>query len=401
MAHILDISRLVSRAHLSFDTGVDRVERAFVYDSLQRFDPSFFLARIGREYAVLESSAMQEFLNLEQRDDWQVPTGIDRFRFKLSGKQRRVRATIRRLSLFTARSKDLPKSLGSLGLDQFDYTNVGHTNLGAKFLHVIRSSGARKMSAFVHDLIPLDYPEYCRADRVDPFAENMKNVSAHFDQIYCNSDYTADRVRHWFAQFGLVPQVRVSRLGSEKIDASDYQPNPDIHAPSFAVLGTIEPRKNISFLLDVWESLARRTDLIAMPHLYILGKRGWEDRAVLTRIDKAIETGFVHEMNDLSDDQMLSALLSCKALLFPSFVEGYGLPAQEALALGVSVIASDIDVFKELFAQTATLLATDDPMVWSDEIAKRTNFEDIQRDSTAVFKNISWQEFFSVLYRKH
>jgi len=401
MAHILDISRLVSRAHFSFDTGVDRVERAFVLDSLERFNPSFFLARIGMQYAVLDAPAMQEFLKLEQQGDWQASTGFDRFRFKLSRKQRSVRSVVRRLSLFTVSLKNLTQSLGSVGFDDFDYTNVGHTNLGASFLEELRSSGAQKMSAFVHDLIPLDHPEYCRADRIAPFTRNVKNVAAHFDQIYCNSNYTAGRIRYWFAQFGPIPKVRVSRLGSEKLSASDYKSDSDIPTPSFAVLGTIEPRKNISFLLDVWECLSDRDDFGLMPHLLIIGKRGWEDDAVLARIDRAVETGFVSEMSDLSDDQVRSTLLSCKALLFPSLVEGYGLPAQEALGLGVPVIASDIDVFEELFSETARLLATDDPIVWCDEIIKRTKFEELENNSNLLFKNISWDDFFSVLYVKN
>jgi glycosyltransferase involved in cell wall biosynthesis len=58
--------------------------------------------------------------------------------------------------------------------------------------------------------------------------------------------------------------------------------------------------------------------------------------------------GFVFEHSVCSDEELASWLHHARALLFPSFTEGYGMPLVEALAMGVPVIASDLPAFREI-----------------------------------------------------
>ena len=395
MSHILDISRLVSRAHLPFDTGIDRVERAFVLDTLERFDKPYFLARVGKNIVFLNAKSMREFLEMEKTDNWPHARGADMFRFKIPLKQRRVRSGLRGLAKATCRLESLQKTIALMGVDLFEYTNVGHTNLSTVFLHTMRSAGAVRISCFVHDLIPLDFPQYCRLDRLAPFKKNMQNVSDYSDRIYCNSLYTAER---FMAHFPDASLPTIAHLANPTNDPKSVTPTRISEKPTFAMLGTIEPRKNLSFLLDVWECLQGLLDKNKMPTLLIIGKRGWEDTLVFER---AVQAPHVVECNSLTDKQVLDHLAGCAALLFPSHAEGYGLPAQEAVALGLTVIASDIPVFNELFADNATLLPTDDPQLWAAEIISNINGQTkplVSQDLSA--KIGTWDEFFTQLYSK-
>ena len=394
MSHILDISRFISRAHLPFDTGIDRVERAFILDTLQRFENAHFIARIGNWFAILDVSGMQHFLHLEGNQNWPRSNGMDTFRLKLVKPQRRMRSALRNIAIAYTKIEHLQTEISGLGLGVFDYTNVGHSNLSVLFLETMRSAGVKKISAFVHDVIPLDFPQYCRSDRLKPFAQNMQNIMTHCDQIYCNSKYTADRIS---AHFDQTPVIRIVHLANHTPTPSIKDTPQNFDRPTFAMLGTIEPRKNIIFILDVWEKLSVKMPPEVVPNLIIIGKRGWEEADTLYRLDRA---KYVAELNDLTDLEVQSHLKACTALLFPSHVEGYGLPAQEAMALGVPVIASDIPVFQELFSERATLLPIADAIIWTEFIENMLlNPKKTLANADYCTKTNTWEDFFADLYK--
>ena len=389
----MDISRFVSRAHLPFDTGIDRVERAFILDTLKRFENAHFIARAGKDFMILDADGMQNFLDLELHQNWPYSHGRDIFRLKLPRAQRRIRSAMRKFAQAQCRIENLPTALNKLSFYEFDYTNVGHSNLSAKFLEAMRHAGALKISVFVHDIIPLDYPQYCRADRVKSFAQKMENVMGYCNQVYCNSQYTADRISAYFEK---TPKMQIVHLASHQTAQREKIALRKFSRPTFAMLGTIEPRKNLRLILDAWEILAERLPTEKVPNLIIVGRRGWEETDTLDRLDRAKN---VQELNDLSDEDVQNYLASCAGLLFPSHVEGYGLPAQEAIALGVPVIASDIPVFRELFTNDATLLPIHQPQDWADFIENALLRPEILNQAKNLrTKTKTWDDFFSEIY---
>lgn len=404
MSHILDITRLVSRAHLKFDTGIDRVERAFVLDSLERFDPSLFLARVGRNFVILDVDGMRSFLMHESKNVWKQPTGLDRVRYKLPLLKRSVRTTLRSLGQRYSGLHALCDGLKKMNLRAFDYTNVGHTNLDALFLASLRKAGCVQMSAFVHDVIPLDFPELCRPDTVPRFQRNIESIGKYCDRIYCNSHYTSERLMHHLDDSDRGREIRVSYLGGLEPPKQHAHTARVNSRPSFVFLGTIEPRKNLGFLLDVWAELTKRIDATKMPNLLIIGKRGWEDSATFSRLDDAVANGYAYEFNDFDDAQVQAHLMGCQAMVFPSKVEGYGLPIQEALALELPVIASDIPVFRELYQGMATLLPLDDMQTWATfllDCASQYECSNIlYKNDNFSHNTITWDGFFNVIYSK-
>ncbi len=113
------------------------------------------------------------------------------------------------------------------------------------------------------------------------------------------------------------------------------------------MVGTIEPRKNLLQLLTVWH---RWTQEGRSPRarLIVVGRRGWENENILELLDRSKGLApSVIEVASLGDARMVALLKGATALLAPSFVEGYGLPIAEALALGTPVIASDTDAHRE------------------------------------------------------
>ena len=132
--------------------------------------------------------------------------------------------------------------------------------------------------------------------------------------------------------------------------------------PVFVVLGTIEPRKNHLLLFNLWREMA--ADGVA-PHLIVIGRRGWMNDNIVAMLDHcAAIQPYVHEATGLTDREIAAVLGSAKALLFPSFAEGLGLPVLEAKAAGLPVIASDTPALREIAAEGTQFLSPLDGPGW-------------------------------------
>jgi glycosyltransferase involved in cell wall biosynthesis len=143
-----------------------------------------------------------------------------------------------------------------------------------------------------------------------------------------------------------------------------------LDAPYFLVIATIEPRKNLALLLQGWRRLAQHLGASA-PRLVIVGQRGWECENVVDLLERSEALrGLVIELPRCRDDELVGWLAHARALLFPSFVEGFGLPLVEALHFGTPVIASDLPVFREVAGDVPDYLDPLDGAAWLDRIAR-------------------------------
>jgi len=118
-------------------------------------------------------------------------------------------------------------------------------------------------------------------------------------------------------------------------------------------VGTLEPRKNLLTLLKALDQIFRHTSL--HPQLVIAGGQGWlmDDTFSFMKEsginERLVLTGYL-------DDEDLRALYSsCKAFIYPSLYEGFGLPPLEAMACGAPVIASRIPSLQETLGDAAIL----------------------------------------------
>ena len=116
-------------------------------------------------------------------------------------------------------------------------------------------------------------------------------------------------------------------------------------------VGTIEPRKNLLTLVRAFDQILRRTT--ERPQLVIAGGQGWLSDD-LHRFVTHANFGDRLKMTGYLDDQDLRALYSsCKAFVYPSLYEGFGLPPLEAMACGAPVIASRIPSLSEVLENNA------------------------------------------------
>ena len=113
----------------------------------------------------------------------------------------------------------------------------------------------------------------------------------------------------------------------------------------FLTVGTIEPRKRISQLLDAAEEIWRDHDVIFV----LAGKEGWMVAELVDRIRRHPELNKrLFWFEQLTDELLSSLYAMATAVILPSEAEGFGLPLIEAACLKTPILARDIPVFREV-----------------------------------------------------
>lgn len=167
-------------------------------------------------------------------------------------------------------------------------------------------------------------------------------------------------------------RVHVARPGCD-LTHFDGELRPDRHIPGLPdryllYMGTIEPRKNLPGLLQAYADLrTRRTDT---PPLVLAGGVGWRVRELVGELRSLSEEGTVVSLGYVSEDLVPALYARAQALVFPSFYEGFGLPALEAMASGCPVIASDRSSIPEVVGDAALLVDPYDPRAIADAMQR-------------------------------
>ncbi|PTE23730.1 glycosyltransferase family 1 protein [Cereibacter changlensis JA139] len=369
-ARLLDLTRLLSRLGQGPLTGVDRVEAAWLDHLLDAPQPCFGLLRTRLGFLLLDRKGMQAL-----RDRLEgLPLGPADLAGRLFRRSQpwraKAEADMRRLACDRCLAPLLSPLLRRHLPAGSCYLNLGHANLSEFALRRIRAAGLRVV-VLVHDVIPLEHPEFTRPGIPAVFRRKMAAVSAGADLVIHSTEDARRRTEAQLARLGRTPPGITAPLGVPMPRPDPATPLPALRY--FVAVGTIEPRKNHALLLDVWDRLEESLPAGEVPQLLLLGRRGWNNDEVFQRLDARARSGSaVREHPDLPDGAVAALLAGAEALLFPSFAEGYGLPPLEAMALGVPVLCSNLPVFAETLGDYPVYLDPNDRYLWIRVIAGRS-----------------------------
>jgi len=374
---LLDASRLVWRKWSGTRaTGIDRICIAWLehYGSQAQ---AVIIHRNGQ--AILPFSTSQALFKLlvgptRRRGD------VVRFRAALAA------LAIRR----SGHLKDRLEGRGRVWL------NPGHTGLDSqRVADWVRRRNLR-LVPLIHDLIPITHPQFCRQGEDERHRQRMRTVLDIASGVVTNSAHTLDALRT-FAQDEQrsLPPAAIAWPGTPILPSVPQRIGIE---PSFVILGTIEGRKNHALLLSLWRQLLQERGSAAIPKLLIVGRRGWQADDVFAQLDSGDFGDRVIEVGALDDRRLSDILTNARALLFPSFAEGYGIPLVEALAAGVPVIASDLPVFREIGQGVPELLPPDDLDAWRDAVLEylhpKSSRRAAQMERRQAFRAPDWRDHF-------
>ena len=371
---LLDLSRTVARAG-RMPSGIDRVERAYLRELLSQGSPFFGLIRTRLGYLLLDAQGARGLLAA-------VESATSAAECLIRARAAAVARCPRAFLGFLLRRR-FPAGLA--------YINVGHSNLTRRVLNAVKSTNGGTVAILLHDMIPLDFPEFQKAGRAEEFRKRMSRVSRLADRVICISDAARERVEAHLEGFGRVPPIVTAPIGAEVAppDVAALPSDLNLEAPYFVAVGTIEPRKNIGFLLDVWDEMGPDA-----PQLFLCGSRGWGCEDVFRRLDAGLPN--VTELAGLPDGALSGLLSGARALLFPSLAEGFGLPPVEAAALGVPVLANDLPSLREILGNRAVYLDVATPYSWIERIRASEQLPP-RRDSQA-FEPPGWDAHFKIVF---
>ncbi len=244
-------------------------------------------------------------------------------------------------------------------------------------LEIVSGSGM-SVGCLLYDIIQLLYPEYNPPDiDRDVYRANTLDLMEVSDMLLSISGWTRDT----YVNLGREERrahapIKVLPLGADIAvpflsDAAQKALRAAVTERPFAlIVGTVEPRKNITHLLDVWEALSPHGTPPSLD-LVIVGRKGHRADEEVKRILAHSRFGKNIFWLDSCPDRALTSLYRmATVVLCPSHAEGWGLTVREALFQGRPVIASDNTAHPEAGSGQALLLGSTDVAAWAEKITE-------------------------------
>ena len=237
---------------------------------------------------------------------------------------------------------------------QFDVVHSPHPLL-------IPTRGAAQVIT-IHDLDFLDHPERTSAEIRRDYQSLVREHALKADRVVVPSRHTGTEVQR--------------RLGVSS-EAITLCPNgaPDwprrSHWPRrghILYVGTLSPRKNIGALLDAYQILTERH--LELPPMVLTGPVPPEGRGTLAALTKPPFHGRVHSSGYVTKSELRRYYEEASLLVLPSLNEGFGLPALEAMTVGVPVIVANRGALPEIVEDAGLLIEPTQPITLADAIER-------------------------------
>lgn len=205
---------------------------------------------------------------------------------------------------------------------------------------------------FVHDLLPLNRPEWFSLNTVIRYRAWLSVLAGVADGFLCNSSQTElELVTALDREFGLSSGYKacVLPLGHTILDPATAdleipaQSRIDAARPFALMVGTLEPRKGHADVIAAFDELWLRG---RQERLVLAGRLGWQVDALYNRVVTHPELGMkLFWLNDVNDYELDAMYQACVGVIVASHGEGFGLPLIEALGYGKPVLARNLPVF--------------------------------------------------------
>jgi glycosyltransferase involved in cell wall biosynthesis len=222
----------------------------------------------------------------------------------------------------------------------------------------------------IHDMSFIACPQFSEERNVRYLNTHIRDTAERADAIITVSQFSADEICSTL-------DVDPARVFPIHLGIADSFARPDedtktriltkygLDRPFILAVGTIEPRKNLPLLVDIFERLSDFDG-----YLVIAGGHGWKVDPILERINRSPRAASIRCLGYTSDDVLPALYAGASALVQTSFYEGFGLPPVEAMACGTPVVSSTGGSLPEVLGDGAVLVDSFEPDAWMEPIRR-------------------------------
>jgi glycosyltransferase involved in cell wall biosynthesis len=222
----------------------------------------------------------------------------------------------------------------------------------------------------IHDLAFLRHPETIEEKNYRYLNARIRDTVARADALIAVSEFTARELRELLD----VPPEKIHAI-PEGLEGHISQPEESavvqlrkrlqLTRPYLLTVGTLEPRKNLPFLIQVFDRL-RDYD----GDLVIAGMKGWKYEPTLHGIRASARSHRIRYLDYVPEGQLNALYAGADLFLFPSLYEGFGFPPLEAMACKTPVVSSAAGSLPEILGQAAEVIEGFDAEQWAEAIER-------------------------------
>lgn len=272
----------------------------------------------------------------------------------------------------------------------------------------LRNQGS-KIITYLYDLIPAVTPGFPR-NTADDFDEYLTYVAHLSDRVPCISQATRRDFetycaqQNWYAppgeSTGLPPGLTPTSFATSEIGSQ-----PAWGRPFVLFVGTIEARKNHLIALRAWHQLVATMGREAVPDLVCVGRIGWNAQDFLRELtESTVTAGRVHVLaNGIADKTLFRLYRDCEFTIYPSGIEGWGLPVSESLAFGKPVITTDASSLPEAGGDAAIYVDADNTNQLHEAALRLLTDSRYRESAGAVAKaspQLSWASIVEAIWNE-
>jgi glycosyltransferase involved in cell wall biosynthesis len=282
-----------------------------------------------------------------------------------------------------------------LGWPPIEWLTHDHADVVHSLHPLLIPSRSAARIVTVHDLYFLDRPEHTGAEIRRDYPSLAQRHVRRADGVVVNSKYTGSQVAQRFE----VSPDRITVCYPGKPSWS-RRPDPAVAGPVL-FLGTVEPRKNVARLIEAYAAVvARRPDT---PSLVIAGALHIPRDELLSRAaaggNLSSRVSFAGYVDEAERKHLLS---TASMLVLPSLEEGFGIPALEAMTVGLPVVASNRGALPEVVGEAGILIDPEDVRALATAIERLLSDDHHRRalsaKGVARAEHFSWDSSADALY---
>ena len=275
----------------------------------------------------------------------------------------------------------------------------------ARFLNSVIHERELRFVPIVCDLIPLDYPYYVTTANASAFKFGFSVAWRKAEKIITISEYSREQIRKrlpdWKKDY---IDIDIIRLGGNishqhadedrSIPSSEWQTK--IDGENFVIfVSTLNPRKNHLFLLKLWEELY---DIHGdrLPILVFVGQAGWHYQGIFSAMDAM--TPLQHKLvftDGVSERELHWLYRNTMFSVYPSIIEGWGLPITESLSFGKVCVSSNTSAMKEAAGKFSPVCDPADMDRWIEAVSRliddKKNLEYYEKIIGRDFVEVTWE----------